>query len=404
VPPSGDGRRAPRPVDPPPIAPRPRRRRPWGEWATGYLFVLPAVLVIGVFGLFPIGYALFMSVHRWRVRRGAFVGFDHFERTLGDPTGFVVFLGGVLLVALGHLLWTAATGGRGRVLARALALLGALTFVAAGVAVVLGFGMMQATGDARFIAGLQRTFYYGAISVPVQVFLALVVAALLFQKVRGRSVYRMLFFLPYVTPAVAGAAVFRAMFSPREERLANAFLGAIGVDPQRWLFEPRPILQLLFGDLAARFGFEISGFWAGPSLALLVIILFGVWTYVGYNAVIFLAGLGGIPQQLYEAAEMDGASGPQRFWAITVPLLAPVTFYLSVLGFIGTFQAFTHLYVMRETAVRGAVDTASLVIFDTFYALNDFGLAAAQSLVLFAVILAVTLLQGRLFGRRSLRA
>ena len=380
-----------------------RRRRPWREWLTGYLFVLPATLVIGVFGLFPIGYALYMSLHRWRVRRGAFVGLEQFERTIGDGSAFALFLGGLLAVALGHWLWTGAFAGRGPQWQRVGRLAGAIVALAAGIAAVLAFGALRQGGDPRFVAGLERTFLYGLISVPVQIALALVVASLLFQPVRGRTLYRMLFFLPYVTPAVAGAAVFRALFSPREERLANSLLEALGIAPQRWLFEPRPVGELLFGDLAARFGIELSGFWAGPSLALLVIILFGIWTYVGYNAVIFLAGLGAIPKQLYEAAEIDGASGTQRFWAITVPLLAPVTFYLTVLGFIGTFQAFTHLYVMRESAVRGAVDTASLVIFDTFYALNDFGLAAAQSLVLFAVILAVTLLQQRLFGRRALR-
>lgn len=380
------------------------RRWPWREWFTGYLFILPATLVIGVFGLFPIGYALYMSMHRWRIRRGAFIGFDHYQRLLGDVGGAALFVAGIVLVAVGHAFWVGAFSGDGARWRRVGKLLAALALVAAGIALGLGVGMMQTSGDARFLAGLQRTFMYGIISVPIQISLALALAALLFTPVRGRVIYRMLFFLPYVTPTVAGAAIFRTIFSPREDRLANSVLAGLGVDAQRWLFEPRPVGVLLFGEFAGRFGVELSGFWAGPSLALLVIILFGVWTYVGYNAVIFLAGLGAISPSLYEAAEMDGASAVQRFWAITVPLLAPVTFYLTVLGFIGTFQAFTHLYVMRESAVRGAADTASLVIFDTFYALNDFGTAAAQSMILFALILAVTLLQQRLLGRRALRA
>jgi ABC-type sugar transport system permease subunit len=376
----------------------------WREWLTGYLFVLPATLIIGVFGLFPIGYALYMSLHRWRIRRGAFIGFDHYERLLGDLGGAALFLGGIALVALGHALWTRAFDGRAGGWRGGLQGLAALALVAAGVAASAGVGMMQASGDARFLAGLQRTFLYGAISVPIQITLALALAALLFAPIRGRVIYRMLFFLPYVTPTVAGAAVFRTIFSPREDRLANGVLARFGIDAQRWLFEPTPVGLLLFGDLAERFGLELSGIWLGPSLALSVIILFGVWTYVGYNAVIFLAGLGAIPTSLYEAAEIDGAGSLQRFWSITVPLLAPVTFYLTVLGFIGTFQAFTHLYVMRESAVRGGADTASLVIFDTFYALNDFGTAAAQSMILFTLILAVTLLQQRLLGPRALRA
>lgn len=378
------------------------------EWLTGYLFVLPATLIIGIFGLFPIGYALYMSVHRWRVRRGEFVGFEQYVQTLGNVGGFAAFLGGIALIAVAHWLWSdlarwQGAPSRGRSWRVAARLLAALTLLGAGVALTLGYGSMLASGDARFVNGLQRTFFYGLISVPIQIALALVIASLLFQPVRGRTLYRVLFFLPYVTPAVAGAAVFRAIFSPREERVANSVLAWLGIEPQRWLFEGRPVNQLLFGDVVNRFGVELTGFWAGPSLALLTIILFGIWTYTGYNAVIFLAGLGNIPKDLYEAAQIDGAGPTQRFFTITVPLLAPVTFYLTVLGFIGTFQAFTHLYVMRERAVRDAVDTASLVIFDTFYALNNFGLAATQSIVLFVIILAVTLLQNRLFGRRALR-
>lgn len=214
----------------------------------------------------------------------------------------------------------------------------------------------------------------------------------------------MIYFLPYVTPAVAGAAVFRAIFSPRPEFPANRVLGLLHIEPQRWLFETKPVLELLFGGLLHRLGIEtISGFWAGPSLALVTIIVFGIWTFTGYNAVIFLAGLGNIPKQMYEAAAIDGAGRWQQFRFITVPMLSPVTFYLTVLGFIGTFQAFTHIYVMRQVAVRDAVDTASIVIFDTFYKRNNFSLAAAQSVILFAIILLLTLYQNRLFNRGGSR-
>ena len=164
----------------------------------------------------------------------------------------------------------------------------------------------------------------------------------------------------------------------------------------RWL--------VVFGGLLDKLGIgDLSGFWAGPSFALVTVIIFGIWTYTGYNAVIFLAGLGNIPKQLYEAAAIDGATRVQQFRHITVPLLSPVTFYLTVLGFIGTFQAFTHIYVMRSPNTRDAVDTASIVIFDTFYGRNNFSLAAAQSVVLFAIILILTLLQNRLFGRSVFR-
>ncbi|MEJ2666501.1 MAG: sugar ABC transporter permease [Deinococcales bacterium] len=376
--------------------------RRWREWLTGYAFILPAVVVIAIFGLFPILYAVYMSLYSWRVRKGAFIGLENYLRTVGDVRGALAFFAGLLLVLVAHWLWTDAFRGGRAELRRALQAAGALVLLAAGVAVALGWRLMTASGDRVFLQGLVRTVYYGFGSVPIQIALALVLASLLFQKIRGRELFRMLFFLPYVTPAVAGAAVFRTIFSPRPDFLANTLLSLLHIPPQRWLFETKPLTQVLFGGVLARLGVtHVSGFWAGPSLALVTIILFGIWTYTGYNAVIFLAGLGNIPQELYEAAAIDGAGSVQQFRFITVPLLSPVTFYLTVLGFIGTFQAFTQIYVMRQIAVRDAVDTASVVIFDTFYKRNNWSLAAAQSVVLFVIILILTLYPNRFFGRSA---
>ena len=125
----------------------------------------------------------------------------------------------------------------------------------------------------------------------------------------------------------------------------------------------------------------------GPSLALVSIILFGVWTFVGYNVVIFLAGLGSISGELYEAAELDGANRWDVFRHITFPLLSPVTFYLALIDFIGALKAFNHIFVMRSPLAQGTVNTASMVIFDTFYLANQYGYAAAQVVLLFLMIL-----------------
>lgn len=371
---------------------------------TGYLFVLPSALLIAIFGLFPIGYALYMSLFRWRIRKGSFIGLDNYGEVVGDGWGVLAFFGGIVLIMVAHWLWTDAFRRNENGWGAAGKLLAALVLLGAGVAIGLGWGMMRASGEERFLEGLERTVYYGFGSVPIQIVLALVIASLLFQKIRGQEAFRMLYFLPYVTPAVAGGAVFRNIFSPRPERPANTLLDALGLPTQQWLFETRPVSELMFGGVLERFGVtDFSGFWAGPSLALVTIIVFGIWTYTGYNAVIFLAGLGNIPKVMYEAAAIDGATRAQQFRYITVPMLSPVTFYLTVLGFIGTFQAFTHIYVMRAPNTRDAVDTASVVIFDTFYGRNNFSLAAAQSVVLFAIILLLTLLQNRLFGRRVFR-
>ena len=390
----------------PPSAPKRRRasaqqRR---DWLTGYLFVTPAALLIAIFGLFPIGYAIYMSLFRWRIRKGRFVGLDNYVDVVGEGWGVLAFFGGLLLIMVAHWLWTDAFRRDDNGAATIGKVLGAMVLLGSGVAIGLGWGMMRATGEDRFLDGLERTVYYGFGSVPVQIVLALIIATLLFQKIRGQEAFRMLYFLPYVTPAVAGGAVFRNIFSPRPERPANAVLDMLGLPTQQWLFETKPVTQIMFGGLLERVGVtDFSGFWAGPSLALVTIIVFGIWTYTGYNAVIFLAGLGNIPKVMYEAAAIDGATKMQQFRYITVPMLSPVTFYLTVLGFIGTFQAFTHIYVMRAPNTRDAVDTASIVIFDTFYGRNNFSLAAAQSVVLFVIILILTLLQNRLFGRRVFR-
>ena len=353
-----------------------------------------------------------MSLFRRRVEAGRFAGLENYSRILGDWWGALAFFGGLLIILVAHWLWTDAFRRSGK--QAVWRVVGAAVLIGAGVSISLGWSlMMKASRNQDFLAGLVRTVFYGFASIPVQIFLALVIASLLFQKIKGQELFRMLYFLPYVTPAVAGAVVFQAIFSPREERLANQIVGFFGIAPQRWLFERRPLLEVIFGGQIARFndwltsigaGWQWEGLWLGPSMALFTIILFGIWTYTGYNVVIFLAGLGNIPVNLYEAAEIDGANASQKFWNITVPLLSPVTFYLTVLGFIGTFQAFTHLFVMREATngfVRDSVDTASLVIFDTFYKRNDFTLAAAQSIILFAVILLLTLMQNRFFGKEA---
>lgn len=380
----------------------PRRPRVTGrqrrEWFTGYLFILPATLLIAVFGLFPIIYAVYMSVHTWRIRKGAFIGLTNYHNTLGNWWGALAFFGGLLLILVAHWLWTDAFKGEGRGPSIAKAV-GALVLIGAGVSISLGWGLMMESGNRVYLKGLVRTVYYGFGSVPIQIGLALVIASLLFQKIRGQEFFRMIYFLPYVTPAVAGAAIFRSIFNAREERIANQVLMFFGLEPQRWITETRPVSQLIFGGLFPNADF--TSFWAGPSLALVTIIIFGIWTYTGYNAVIFLAGLGGISPELYEAASTDGANKRQQFRFITVPLLAPVTFYLTVLGFIGTFQAFTHIFVMRDPQTRDAVDTASIVIFDTFYKRNDFSTAAAQSVILFVIILILTLMQNRFFGKRA---
>ena len=383
------------------------RQRKQREWLTGYLFILPSLLIIAVFGLFPIGYAVYMSLFQWRVRKSKFIGLENYDKLVGNWWGALAFISGILIILVAHWLWTDAFEDDKRRVGK---VLGAIVLLAAGVSIALGWNTMMMAGgrDAQiFLKSLVRTFFYALASIPIQIFLSLVLASLLYQKIRGQELFRMIFFLPYVMPVVATAVVFRAIFTQREEGIANQALGALGLAPQRWLFESSPLLEVMFGNQIMRINewlagftvFQLEGLWLGPSMSLIVIVIFGIWTYTGYNVVIFLAGLGGIPKVLYEAAEIDGAGASQKFWNITIPMLSPVTFYLTILGFIGALQAFTQLYVMRQPFARDSVDTASVVIFDTFYKTNNFSLAAAQSILLFVIILSITLLQNRILGR-----
>lgn len=363
------------------------------EQITGYLFILPAFFVITVFGFFPIGYAIYMSLFTWRVKKGPFVGIENYSNILGDWVGAAIFVLGFVFLFLAYLAWDGAfkaRSDRGMLLRLGTAFL----LIAAWFTILAGWNRIIATGDNDFLESLPITLYYSLATVPAELFLAMILAYILFQKIRGQEFFRMLYFLPYITPVVAAAVVFRTIFNPRETSLANVIIGWLGIDPQKWLFEPTPINKLLFGLE------NLQGFLAGPSMALVSVALFGVWTYVGYNTVIFLAGLGGIPTELYEAAQIDGAGRLQLFRFITLPLLSPVTFYLALIAFIGTFKAFNHIYVMRTSAAQGTLDVTSVVIFDKFYSYSQYGYAAAQAIILFLIILALTFVQNKVFGEK----
>lgn len=241
-------------------------------------------------------------------------------------------------------------------------------------------------GDKMLWEGMVVTAWYSFGTVPVQLAIGLGVAYLLYQDIRAKSFFRMIYFLPYITPAVASAAVFRLMFSNRPTGMMNNVLAFFGRDPQKWLLEPAS-------------AFSILGI-AGPSLALLVIIVYNVWTYAGYNSVIFLAGLGGISRSFYEAAEIDGANRWQLFRYITLPLLSPITYFLSILGVIGTFKAFNHVFVLRNPAALRSVDTMTMVIWDLLKTDNQYGYSAAMAFILFGVVLVLTIINNNLQGKR----
>jgi ABC-type sugar transport system permease subunit len=525
------------------------------ENLTAHLFLLPANILIFVFGLFPIGFAFFVSLHRWRRFPDAYTGIDHYSRALSDfayvlffwfallALGYGVYtlvrlwreskherrelsalIPGILnaaaillfinwiaillpliltipqrirgqervqglfvnellaslripaaaeagtlwlvvaLIALGtSLVWGlwVRTQGRSTALYHAsasalcfgvgalllqminteiteavlaaqtdggttaiwiqvilisvgVALLGVawwvwksalkpaasdhrfvLLGVAAAMLVVAAYILIAelprvwATADPNMLSGFSITAMFSLLTVPIQLALGLALAYMLFQNIKGKSFFRMMYFLPYITPFVATSIVFRIIFGFRSGSPANQFLGAFGVPPQQWLLEPTGIVRLIFGT-------GVPDWLAGPSLALIVIILYTAWTYIGYCTVVFLAGLGTISTELYEAAKIDGAGSWSIFRRITLPLLSPTTFFLSLIAVIGTFQAFTQIWIMRTPAAQNSVDTIGVYIYETISSGDpNYGYASALALVLFVVILLLTIIQNR---------
>jgi len=251
----------------------------------------------------------------------------------------------------------------------------------------------------RFWNSIKVTIWYVIGTVPLQLILGLIIAFLLFQRIKGKEGLRMIYFLPYVTSTVAAGAVFAKMFNPGHGPV-NSLLQAIGLQPLRWMKEPRGIFEVL-GEMLGLASVPI----AGPSVALVTIFFFVIWFWVGYDTTIFLAGLGSIPYELYEAARIDGASRRQLFRYITLPLLSPTTFFLSLVAVIGSFQAFNHVFIMAEasaTDIGGPLDTtttAAILIYNNAFGTPTFGYAAAMSFLLFILILVVSVLQDRFAGR-----
>jgi len=375
-----------------------RRGRRIREALQAYLFLLPGTLLLFVFNLLPVAYALYISLHKWRIQRGDFVGFDNYLRALGTPLNILWVLGGLGLLAGAWMVWRSVgsgISGKG-LLVRGVA---ALMLIIGGLALVLGFPDMLANGDEDLFSSLLITFSYSLGTVPPQIVLSFLLANILFQDIRGKTAWRILYFLPYVTVSVASAAVWRTIFDP-SRGFINMTLSAFGMAEEslpKWIFEAAGINTVIGGWL----GLEIPDWAAGPSMALVVIIFYNIWTYVGYNTVIYLAGLGNVPREMYEAAEIDGANRWELLRNITIPLVSPTTYFLVMMGVLGTFRAFNHIYVITAAAGRplgspqGTTMTASILIFKNFWTGHRFGYASALAFILTGVMLSLSWIQNR---------
>jgi multiple sugar transport system permease protein len=300
------------------------------------------------------------------------------------------------MIAAVALLRASASASR----ARCLRIAGALILLLGSLAgLAEALPRLVAQGDTEAFDALRVTVWYSLCTVPVQLAAGLLLALLLGRPRRGRQLFRVLYLLPYIAPTVATAAVFELLFTLRPDSFANQVIRLFGAAPLQWLQEPKGIFTLLFGVASQPAGSVVAAYWRGwaqgPSLALTSIVLYSWWVFIGYYALIYINGLGGIPRQLYEAAEVDGASPARSFFSITIPLLSPTTYFLSLLGIIGTFKAFTQLYVLRSTAAAGTADPLSVLIFFTAFRKGNMGYASTVAILLFFIVLGLTLIQQR---------
>jgi ABC-type sugar transport system permease subunit len=273
-----------------------------------------------------------------------------------------------------------------------------------GVAIVLMIGAWILIGELPQVIqagyeewweGLQVTVYYSLFTVPFQLGIGLFLATLLFQEIKGKGFFRLIYFLPYITSPVAAAGVFRVIFSSRVTAPMNNLITTLGGESLMWLDSPVGIFQMIVGSAV-----DLPQWLAGPSLALIVIVIYNIWTYAGYDAVVFLAGLGSIPSEYYDAAAIDGAGRGAQFRHITIPLLSPTIYFLTLIAVIGTFKAFTHVWVLRSNAALGTTDTASIVIFNEFNRNTRYGYASALALVLMGFVLVLTFINNRIAQKR----
>ncbi len=252
--------------------------------------------------------------------------------------------------------------------------------------------------DPRFWESVANTVYYVLGVVPLGIVLPLFLAVLLRGRLAGKAFYRTIYFLPVVTSSVAVSVVWTWLFNP-DSGPVNGIIRMLGGQPLMWLREPRGIFEMAFAPL----GLNLDGMLAGPSLALCSIMIVTIWKNIGYNTVLFLAGLENIPGEYYEAARLDGAGAWSTFRHITWPLLSPTTYYVLIMSTITAFQAFALVYVMTPPPGGGPLGTTNLIVFYLYqkaFDRFDIGYASAISVFLFLVLLGLTILQRRIAGRR----
>ncbi len=229
------------------------------------------------------------------------------------------------------------------------------------------------TDDPLFWRAMRNTAQYALEVLPLNIAISVGLALLVNKATHGVVLFRTLFYMPVVTSIIAVSMMWLWLYEPRSG-LLNLLLDRLGLGPVQWL--------------------------GNPALALHSLVLMRVWRGVGWNMVIYLAGLKGIPQEYYEAAEMDGASALQKFTHITWPALKPVTYYVIVMGLISTFQTFGEVYAMTAGGPLDSTTTVAYLIYQRAFQYYEMGEAASMAFTLFLVIFGLSLINVRYFQSR----
>ncbi len=406
------------------------------ETLEGYLFLLPSMIVLGIFVFWPIGFSFVLSFFKWdfrNMRHPTFAGIANYLEIFDftakpkypfipslfasllaivaaigivytflvirkkrdmyialfvsavSVVSFSVFSNSIILGLINIVLWPFLIKIMVEYSAKALRRFWTVLFIGIALFIVINqfvphrYDIIKWFFDAKekndFLKALYNTTYYVILSVPITIALSLVIALLLNSNIKFNAIYRTSYFIPFVTSVVAISLVWQWIFND-DYGLLNYILSWFGVERIAWLKDER---------------------WTIPTVAIV-----SIWKTVGYDAVIFLAGLQNIDKFYYEAAEVDGANSFQKFYYITWPLLSPTTFFLTIVSFIGAFKVFTEIFVLYQ-GLPGPYNNSGLTmvyyVFDLFYNQQRMGIACAAAYLLFGIILIFTMVQFRL-GRK----
>ncbi len=221
------------------------------------------------------------------------------------------------------------------------------------------------TADPSFHDVVWNTLIYVVVTVPVSVFLALVLALLLNRKFRALGLYRLAFFYPTVLPMVSAATIWLFMYTP-DYGLVNVFIGLFHIPSQNWL--------------------------GSSNLALIALMILGIWKQTGYYMIFYLAGLQGLPHEIFEAAELDGASTVQATRYLTVPLLMGTTLFVTTIAVVNAFETVDQIYIMTGGGPVNATNMLLFRLWQTLFSYLDIGKASGISVILILVLLIFTAL------------